>query len=128
MVEMAFTAVFLFILLTGIIDLGRAIFTNISIQEAAQEGASYAAFEETVTVIQIKQRAVDSTSAPTLSTSDVSVACTAESKSKKNGTRVTVTVSYDLDLITPYVGQWFGGGLTLSKAAEAERYFDTCPS
>lgn len=125
---MAFTAVFLFILVTGIVDLGRAIFTNISIQEAAQEGASYAAFQENVTVVQIRQRAVDSTSAPALTTSDVSVACNTESKSKKNGTRVTVTVSYDLDLITPYVGQWFGGGLTLSKAATAERYFSTCPS
>ncbi len=125
---MAFVAVFLLILVTGIVDLGRAIFTNISIQEAAQEGASYAAFEETVTVAQIQQRAVDSTSAPTLSTSDVGVSCATEPKSKKNGTRVNVTVTYDLDLITPYVGQWFGGGLTLSKAAEAERYFTTCPS
>ena len=125
---MAFVAVFLLILVTGIVDLGRAIFTNISIQEAAQEGASYAAFEETVTVAQIQQRAVDSTSAPTLSTTDVGVSCRAEPKSKKNGTRVKVTVTYDLDLITPYVGQWFGGGLTLSKAAEAERYFTTCPS
>lgn len=125
---MAFMAIFLLILVTGIIDIGRAIFTNISIQEAAQEGAFYSAFEPGVTVAQIEQRAVDSTSSPALSTSDVAVSCVTETKSKKNGSRVTVTVSHELNLITPFLSQWWGGVIDLEKTAEAERFFDTCPS
>ena len=128
MVETAFMAILLIVLVMGIIDLGRAIFTDISIQEAAQEGAMFGAFEENATVAQIQQRAVDSTSSPALATSDVAVACSTVAKSKKDGTRVEVTVSHALDLITPVVGQWMGGSLTLTKTAEAERYFDSCPA
>src|SRR5690606_41317277 len=65
-VETAFITIFLLILVTGIIDVGRAIFTNISIQEAAQEAAVYAAFDESVTVADIAHRAVDSTRSPAL--------------------------------------------------------------
>lgn len=124
---MAFMAVFLVILVTGIIDIGRAIFTDIAIQEAAQEGAFYGAFEPGVTVAQIEQRAVDSTSSPALTTGDVTVGCVSETKSKKNGTRITVTVNHRLQLITPIIGPWFGGEMELEKTAEAERFFETCP-
>jgi Flp pilus assembly protein TadG len=128
-VEMAFMTIFLLIMVTGIIDLGRAIFTNISIQEAAQEGAFYGSFEENVTEAQIAQRVADSTSSPTIDpVNDVTVDCVAATKSKKNGTRVTVTVDHELDLVTPLVGQWLGGSLNLQKVAEAERFYETCPS
>ncbi|HLT96561.1 MAG TPA: TadE/TadG family type IV pilus assembly protein, partial [Acidimicrobiia bacterium] len=96
-VETAFITIFLLILVTGIIDVGRAIFTNISIQEAAQEAAVYAAFDESVTVADIAQRAVDSTSSPALNVGDVQVSCVPVPKSVKNGSRVSVTVSYSLD-------------------------------
>lgn len=125
---MAFMTIFLLILVTGIIDIGRAIFTNISIQEAAQEGAFYGSFEEAATASQIRQRAVDSTSSPSLDIDKITVKCATASKSIKNGARVSVTVDHRLDLITPFVGQWLGGVLDLSKTAEAERFFDSCPS
>lgn len=126
-VETAFITIFLLILVTGIIDVGRAIFTNISIQEAAQEAAVYAAFDESVTVADIAQRAVDSTSSPALNVGDVQVSCVPVPKSVKNGSRVSVTVSYSLDPITPFVGQWIGS-FDLTKTAEAERFYDTCPA
>ena len=119
---------FLLILVTGIIDLGRAVFTNISIQEAAQEGAFFGAFEGDATVAEIEQRAIDSTSSPALTTDEISVGCAAAGKSIKNGTRVSVTVTHELELITPFVGQWLGGSMDLEKTAEAERFFDTCPA
>ena len=37
-VEMAFVAIFLFVLTAGIIDLGRAYLTRIAVHDAAQEG------------------------------------------------------------------------------------------
>ena len=127
-VEMAFLTVFLLILVTGIIDLGRGIYSNISIQEAAQEGAFFGAFQDDATVAQIKQKAVDSTDSPVLTVGEVTVNCVTVSKSKKNGTRVEVTVTHQLDLVTPFVGQWLGGVLTLTKTAEADRFFSSCPA
>lgn len=127
-VEMAIVLFFLLVLVTGIIDVGRLIFNNISIQEAAQEGAFYGAFEENVTVTQIKQRVVDSTSSPAIDPDEVSVTCTTQTRSKKDGSTIRVTVEHDLDLITPFVGTWFGGTFRLGKTAEAERFHSSCPS
>lgn len=127
-VETALLSIFILILLSGIIDLGRAVFNNISIQEAAQEGALYAAFEEDVTVAEIEARAAASTSSPQLTVDDVSVICETVAKSKRNSSRVTVTVSYDLDLVTPFVGEWLGGSISLEKAAESERFYPACPA
>ena len=81
----AFITIFLLILVTGIIDVGRAIFTNISIQEAAQRRRSTPPSTESVTVADIAQRAVDSTSSPALNVGDVQVSCVPVPKSVKNG-------------------------------------------
>lgn len=43
LMEMAVSVVVIVILLAGIVDLGRAIFTFISLRDAAQEGLTYAA-------------------------------------------------------------------------------------
>jgi Flp pilus assembly protein TadG len=127
-VEMAFMTMFLIILVTGIIDLGRALYTNISVQEAAQEGAFYGGFEEVVTKSDIVDRTVGSTGSITLDPTDVIVTCSAITRGKRNAARVQVDVSYDLNLITPVVGQWLGGTLTLNKTAEAERFYTDCPA
>ena len=43
LVEVAISMTVLLILLAGVVDLGRAFFTYITLRDAAQEGASYAA-------------------------------------------------------------------------------------
>ena len=48
-VEMAIVSMFLLVLLLGIVDIGRAITTNISLRDAVQEGAMYGAFTPGVT-------------------------------------------------------------------------------
>src|SRR5690554_1925723 len=40
-VEMAFVTILLALLVCGVADLGRAVFTNIGVHDAAQEGARY---------------------------------------------------------------------------------------
>jgi hypothetical protein len=42
LVELAMSIIFLFILVAGVVDLGRAFFTYIALRDAAQEGAAYA--------------------------------------------------------------------------------------
>ena len=45
--EMALFMTFLFILLAGVVDLGRAFFTYITLRDAAQEGALYVSYKPT---------------------------------------------------------------------------------
>ena len=45
--ELALFLTFLFILLAGVVDLGRAFFTYITLRDAAQEGALYASYKPT---------------------------------------------------------------------------------
>jgi hypothetical protein len=76
MVEFAFSLVFLLVLLAGIVDIGRAYFTYISLRDAAQEGASFGvAFPTHCT--QIRERVKTTTSTPvslhTLSDDDIDV-------------------------------------------------------
>ncbi|HNB55288.1 MAG TPA: pilus assembly protein [Anaerolineales bacterium] len=42
LLEMAFAAIVLLLLISGIVDLGRLFFTYIALREAAQEGAAFA--------------------------------------------------------------------------------------
>jgi Flp pilus assembly protein TadG len=45
--ELALFLTLLFILLAGVVDIGRAFFTYITLRDAAQEGALYASYEPT---------------------------------------------------------------------------------
>jgi Flp pilus assembly protein TadG len=42
LLEMAFAAIVLLLLISGIVDMGRVFFTYIALREAAQEGATFA--------------------------------------------------------------------------------------
>lgn len=111
-VEMAFVTILLALLACGVADLGRAIFTNIGVQDAAQEGARFAAYnppDGDITAIQ--DRAVQATQYPNLTRSDVTVTCAGS---------VTVTVTHTVDYLTPLIGQMLGGSIELSRAYTTE--------
>lgn len=125
---MAVVSMFLLVLLLGIVDLGRAITTNISLRDAVQEGAMYGAFTPGVTASDIDARIRASVSEPDLSTASITVFCETDPRDLQDGTRVRVEMVYDLDLITPIVGPFLGGTITLDPSAEADRFFETCPT
>ena len=126
-VEMAIVSMFLLVLLLGIVDIGRAITTNISLRDAVQEGAMYGAFTGVITTSDIENRIRASVSEPDLSTATISVYCETDPRDLKDGTRIRVEMVYDLDLITPIVGPALGGTITLQPSAEADRFHDSCP-
>jgi Flp pilus assembly protein TadG len=103
-VEMAIVSMFLLVLVLGIVDLGRAITTNISVRDAVQEGAMYGAFTRDVTTAEIDARVKASVSEPDLTTASITVYCEADPRDLQDGTRVRVEMIYDVDLITPIVG------------------------
>ena len=127
-VETAIVSMFLLVLVLGIVDLGRAITTNISVRDAVQEGAMYGAFTSDVTALEIDARIRASVSEPDLSTASITVFCEADPRDLQDGTRLRVEMAYDLDLITPIVGPALGGTITLDPSAEADRFFDNCPT
>lgn len=131
-VEFAMFAMFLILLVSGIVDLGRGLYTAIALDDAVQEGAIYAAFTDEVagapvTGADIEARVIASTSSPALTADDITVTCVDQARSKQSGSRVTVEVSHTVDLITPFISDWFGGTLTLEREAVVDRFFAACP-
>ena len=111
-VEMAFLTILLFILVAGIVDLGRALFTYVAVQDAAQEGTLYGSYRPE-DAAPIRDRVVDSTEFPTLDPDNVEVSC--PSGAPNGGDTIAVRVTHEVDLITPIVGTFLGGSIELSS-------------
>ena len=121
---------FLLVLLLGIVDVGRAIVANISVRDAVQDGASYFAYTKDATAVDVEARVRSAVSSPDLSTAATTVAvyCEPDPRDLLDGSRIRIDVTHDVDMITPIVGPFLGGEITLSPSAEADRFFDTCPA
>lgn len=118
-VEMAIVTVLLFFLVAGIADLGRALFTNIGVQDAAQEGTLYGSFRPGSTE-DIIERAADATDFPVLDASDIQVNCDSSDDT------ISVTVSHDMEMFTPIIGHVLGGSITLQHTFTGQ-VFSECP-
>lgn len=115
-VEMAFVAIFLFILVAGIVDLGRAYITRIAVHDAAQEGAMYGSYRPT-DANEIRARVISTTDNPDLSGATIEVTCPEglPVEAPVGGRKIAVRVTYRLDLITPIVGSMLGGHIDLTR-------------
>lgn len=128
MVEMAAVTFFLVLLVLGIVDMGRVIFTNISIRDAVQEGASYSAYTEDATGSEIEARIRGAVSSPDLTPATITLYCSEDPKDgPRDGSRVRIEMTYDVDLVTPIVGSMLGGTITLGPNAEVDRFYPACP-
>ena len=112
--ELAFVAPLLFILALGIVDMGRALAMSVTVSEAAQEGVIFAGHEPSDTDA-IVSRVIFSATDPDLEADQVTVTClTAPSD------HVSVTVDYQLELMTPFIADLVGGTVDLSKTVTGE--------
>jgi Flp pilus assembly protein TadG len=121
LVELALVLPLLLVLLMGVVDVGRIVFMQIALRDAAQEGATYAAFES-VPASTVGNRVRTSSNAPEVTAAAVTIACTV---APAPGT-VTVTVSYDLPLITP-LAQVLGATFPLSASSTGTNFQSRCP-
>ena len=109
MIEFAFTLVIILVLLVGLIDLGRAIFTYLALRDAAQEGASFASYNPsdttgiTARVCNSSNMVSDLCASPGIDT-DVNLVGSACSG---NGVEVVVTLN-SFTLVTPFLGAIVG--------------------
>ena len=107
LMELALSMTFILILLAGVVDLGRAFFTYVTLRDATQEGAAFGAYEPE-DESAIIQRAMQTSNSPVnLSAGavqfdvDVSAACA--------GGEVTVTATYsDFPVTMPFLGALIG--------------------
>jgi Flp pilus assembly protein TadG len=97
LLEFAIVLPVLLLILLGILDLGRAWMSLVALNDAAGEGAAYAAIYPSRTE-QIQARAAASTTALVTLEPDM-VTVTAPDLSP--GQSITVTISYPYELLTP---------------------------
>jgi hypothetical protein len=102
--EFAISMTFLLLLLSGILDLGRAYFVFLSLRDAAQEGAAYAAIEPT-DIAGIRQRVRQSSRGPidftAFSDSQITVS---HSGLACAGNGVNVKLDLNFEFIAPFIG------------------------
>jgi hypothetical protein len=122
-VEFAVGITILLVLLAGVLDLGRAYFSYIALQDAAQEGASYASIAPN-DIDGIRDRVRATSSGPIdfmlFDDSQIEVqllggSCTG------NGIKVTVNIGFQL--VAPFFS---GNSLPLSAEATDTILQDTC--
>lgn len=122
LVEVALTFPILVMLLLGLLDLGRAYYALVVLNDAAAEGAAYAATHQTEGDIIGRVRAAEATSlVPMDDTAAVDVDVWPEGEALQSiaiGSGVTVTATYQMPIFTPFVNGLVGSGsLTLRGSA-----------
>ena len=114
LLEFALILPIFLILAFGIIDLGFAAYSYSSLQSAAREGARYAivhACDDAGTIPRVRARALG------LDPADV----TPQAPDWTEDT-VEVTVLYDYQLLTPFVGAFIpGGSVTMRSSSTMQR-------
>jgi Flp pilus assembly protein TadG len=129
MVEFAISLVMLMILLAGIVDGGRALFTYISLRDAAQEGALYGSLDP-LNEAQIRARVLNSSTFVNDIISEANIAVTF-SGARCLGHGITVVVTEpDFRLVMPFLGAAIGSQTIAISAGVTDtilRPYD-CPS
>jgi Flp pilus assembly protein TadG len=118
--EVALLLPFLLLITMGIVDLGRMMYFQLGVQEAAQEGIVYASIEPDDPT-GIVARTMEAMSVPDLAPGSTTVTCPAP-------TTVMVTVTHQVDLLTPVISQMVGGTFTASSEATTQVFSltETC--
>lgn len=124
LVEFAVGITFLLVLLAGILDLGRAYFTYIALQDAAQEGASFGSIAPN-NYADIRERVRSTSSGPIdFSLFDDSQIEIYPEEGFCTGDGIKVHVKINFQLVAPFFS---GRSLPLSAEATDTILQGTCP-
>lgn len=126
LVEFAVTLPIFMLLLAGILDFGIGLYSQMTVINAAREGARFGVVTfqtiEPGDVASIKQRVIDMSSGLTLTAADIAVTCKPEASSTfsacstpGSGDAVRVQVDYDYQMIFPLA---FGTSIPLSSSVQ----------
>jgi Flp pilus assembly protein TadG len=121
-VEFALVLPLLLMLLMGLFDVGRIIFTYIALEDAAQEGTIYMAHEPAPAATVIARVKTSSNHEEVVNATVPTPICTI---APAPGI-VSVTATYELPLLTPFVREIFGGTFTMSATFTGTNFKGTC--
>lgn len=133
LVEFGVSVVILLILVSGVIDLGRAFFTLITLHDAVQEGVTYAQICPADTSgirARLQESASDPVDLADLQVGDISICITSPGSdvcgaSVSRGNEVTVGAHYDHVLTTPFIGTLVGSQTIELRADAREKILRT---
>jgi Flp pilus assembly protein TadG len=114
MVEFALVGMMFFIILFGLLDLGRAVFQYNLLASSAREGARVAVLQSN-TDSDVIDRVVQS-SAGMLSSGNVSIGGS-RTCSAVPCPSVTVTVQHQFSPVTPLIGTLIGGSISMTASS-----------
>jgi Flp pilus assembly protein TadG len=110
LVEFSVSAMFILLLVSGIVDFGRAFFAYMAIRDAAQEGAAYgSAFPLNTAAIEKRVRENSQNPVPLHNTSLVMVEVDyTGGVCESPGNEISVTVEYTFTITAPFIGAIVG--------------------
>ena len=118
LVEFALTLLPLFMLVIGILDLGRAAYAYAVLHNAAREGCRYGVINPDDTDT-IKNVVVNRGLGLNLDPADVTVELLDLYSNVPGDDTVQVSVTYDFPIVTPFIGAFFGGSNQVTLATQA---------
>jgi Flp pilus assembly protein TadG len=118
LVEFALTLLPLFILVIGILDLGRAAYAYAVLHNAAREGCRYGVINPDDTDT-IKNVVVNRGLGLNLVPDDVTVELLDLYSNVPGDDTVQVSVTYDFTIVTPFIGALFGGSNPVTLVTQA---------
>jgi hypothetical protein len=130
LVEFAISLTLILLLLSGAVDFGMALFSYISIRDAAQEGAVYGSFNPADVngiILRVRNASVTPVDLADVSAVEVIVAINRPCE----GGSVRVTVNYDYPISMPFIGPIIdpdgGGTLPISASVVNTILTPQCP-
>lgn len=116
MAEFGISLVILLIMVAGIVDLGRAFFTLVTLHDAVQEGVTYGQIcpaDETGIEARLQESASDPVDLGDISTNDIQVCISTPGSegcgaSAEIGNEITVSASLQHNISTPFLGTFIG--------------------
>lgn len=131
LVELGMLMPLLLMLALGVADVGRAVLAHLSLEEAAQEGALFAAYhgaEVSDTSDDIVAAVVSSTQTVTIDPAEVTVSCASKLVSDQLSAfeTVDVTIAITLEPITPFLSAFLPLGIPLEASSSATVFTANC--
>jgi Flp pilus assembly protein TadG len=120
LVEFALTLPVLFMLICGVIEGGRLVYTVVTLDFAVQEGTRYATLPTTTSIASVQDYVANRAQFITVTPAHVTVEAdgsAAAYPTRTPGARVVVTTSYTY---TPLIAGMFGLNLNLNLSARSD--------
>lgn len=116
-VEFALVLPILLLLVCGVIDFGRILYTANALTTVCEQGARYASIYTTKTVDEVETYVKDNTASGIDKTP---IHVTVNPPPRVSGGTVTVTISYTMSYITPFISNLF------SSSSKTMNFDSTC--